>query len=92
MHCCGVNNFEDFHDNEHLKSSGKMVPDACCMKENGDLKDRSCPVSPTYSNSYHQQVILNIYFQLSNLIFYLVQPDYKYLHVDLIKNDKKIHP
>ncbi|XP_011340792.1 tetraspanin-1 isoform X1 [Ooceraea biroi] len=52
LHCCGAESYRDFSENTNL--TGKMVPEACCIKENGVLKDPSCPISPTASNSYYQ--------------------------------------
>ncbi|XP_012528887.1 tetraspanin-1 isoform X1 [Monomorium pharaonis] len=56
LHCCGVENFRDFSENRNWTvATGKMVPDACCIKENnGALKDSTCPINPTVSNSYYQ--------------------------------------
>ncbi|KAH0945731.1 hypothetical protein HN011_011417 [Eciton burchellii] len=52
LHCCGVESYRDFSENTNL--TGKIVPDACCIKENYVLKEPSCPISPTASNSYYQ--------------------------------------
>ncbi|KAK0164403.1 hypothetical protein PV328_003036 [Microctonus aethiopoides] len=55
MHCCGVDNYEDFRNYSKWSVAGKMVPDACCIRNNGVLADPNCPASPTSSNSYYQQ-------------------------------------
>ncbi|XP_032682229.1 tetraspanin-1 isoform X2 [Odontomachus brunneus] len=54
FHCCGVESYRDFSENTNFTATGKMVPDACCIKENDVLKDPSCPISPTASNSYSE--------------------------------------
>ncbi|XP_024879030.1 tetraspanin-1 isoform X2 [Temnothorax curvispinosus] len=54
LHCCGVENFRDFSENRNWTITGKTVPDACCIKENDVLKDPTCPINPTASNSYYQ--------------------------------------
>ncbi|XP_043274204.1 tetraspanin-18 isoform X2 [Venturia canescens] len=54
MHCCGVDSFQDFQDSVNWAGSLKMVPEACCKKENGVLKDPTCPLVPTHDNSYFQ--------------------------------------
>jgi len=56
LHCCGVENYRDFSENKNWTATGKMVPDACCIKENDVLKDSTCPISPTTFNSYYQTV------------------------------------
>ncbi|CAL7948920.1 unnamed protein product [Xylocopa violacea] len=55
LHCCGVESYLDFQWNTNSTSSGKIVPEACCIKENNTLKDSLCPISPTYNNSYYEQ-------------------------------------
>ncbi|CAD1475979.1 unnamed protein product, partial [Heterotrigona itama] len=55
LHCCGVDNYLDFRESINWTSTDKIVPEACCMKENNVLKDPSCSISPTSSNSYHKQ-------------------------------------
>ncbi|XP_046742727.1 tetraspanin-1 [Diprion similis] len=54
LHCCGVENYNDFRTSKNWTASGKMVPESCCMKEDGQLKDSNCPVSPSSTNSYYQ--------------------------------------
>ncbi|XP_015606314.1 tetraspanin-18 isoform X1 [Cephus cinctus] len=54
LHCCGVDNYEDFRDSANWAGTGKRVPEACCIMENGLLKDSNCPLSPTMANSYYQ--------------------------------------
>ncbi|KAL6268409.1 tetraspanin-1 isoform X2 [Pogonomyrmex barbatus] len=56
LHCCGAENYLDFRENTNWTSKfpGKTVPEACCIKENYVLKDPSCPITPTVSNSYYQ--------------------------------------
>jgi len=54
LHCCGVESYLDFSDNTNWTATGKTVPEACCIKEHDVLKDPSCPISPTASNSYYQ--------------------------------------
>ncbi|KYN44956.1 Tetraspanin-7 [Trachymyrmex septentrionalis] len=53
LHCCGVENYRDFSENKNWTTMvGKMVPDACCIKENDVLKDSTCPINPTSFNTY----------------------------------------
>ncbi|XP_034191961.2 tetraspanin 66E isoform X1 [Osmia lignaria lignaria] len=59
LHCCGVDNYLDFRESANWTSSDKVVPEACCMKENNMLKDPTCPINPTSSNSYYQQGCYN---------------------------------
>ncbi|XP_035743700.1 tetraspanin-1-like isoform X2 [Vespa mandarinia] len=54
LHCCGVESYLDFHESTNWTTTNKVVPESCCIKENGELKDRSCPLNPTSSNSYYQ--------------------------------------
>ncbi|XP_070163428.1 tetraspanin-1 isoform X2 [Polyergus mexicanus] len=57
LHCCGVENYRDFSENTNLTATGKVIPEACCIKMSEGsniLKDSSCPISPTASNSYYQ--------------------------------------
>ncbi|XP_050598359.1 tetraspanin-1 isoform X2 [Bombus affinis] len=55
LHCCGVDNHLDFRESTNWTSTDKILPEACCIKENNILKDPSCPVSPTSNNSYYKQ-------------------------------------
>ncbi|XP_076666005.1 tetraspanin 66E isoform X1 [Andrena cerasifolii] len=55
LHCCGVENYLDFRESMNWTSTNNVVPEACCMKENNALKDPSCPISPTSSNSYYKK-------------------------------------
>ncbi|XP_017892519.1 tetraspanin-18 isoform X2 [Ceratina calcarata] len=52
LHCCGVDDYLDFRESLNWTSTDKIVPEACCMKENGNLKDQLCPISPSANNSY----------------------------------------
>ncbi|XP_018403615.1 PREDICTED: tetraspanin-18 isoform X2 [Cyphomyrmex costatus] len=53
LHCCGVESYRDFSENKNWTAMvGKMVPEACCIKENDFLKDPSCPINPTSFNTY----------------------------------------
>ncbi|KZC09296.1 Tetraspanin-1, partial [Dufourea novaeangliae] len=52
LHCCGVDNYLDFRESQNWTTTDKIIPEACCIKENNALKDPSCPISPTSSNSY----------------------------------------
>ncbi|EGI64821.1 CD82 antigen [Acromyrmex echinatior] len=53
LHCCGVENYRDFSENKNWTTMvEKMVPDACCIKENDVLKDSTCPINPTSFNTY----------------------------------------
>ncbi|XP_011253953.1 tetraspanin-1 isoform X2 [Camponotus floridanus] len=56
LHCCGVESYRDFSENTNLTAIGKLIPEACCIKMSEGsnvLKDSSCPISPTASNSYY---------------------------------------
>ncbi|XP_076652296.1 tetraspanin 66E isoform X1 [Halictus rubicundus] len=55
LHCCGVESYTDFRESINWTTTDKIVPEACCIKENNALKDPSCPMSPTSSNSYYKQ-------------------------------------
>ncbi|XP_076177040.1 tetraspanin 66E isoform X2 [Ptiloglossa arizonensis] len=55
FHCCGVENYLDFRKSTNWISADKVVPETCCIKENNILKDPSCPISPTSSNSYYKK-------------------------------------
>lgn len=50
-----MENYLDFRENTNW-TSDKIVPEACCIKENTVLKDPSCPISPTSNNSYYKEV------------------------------------
>ncbi|XP_050447155.1 tetraspanin-1 isoform X1 [Cataglyphis hispanica] len=55
LHCCGVESYQDFSEYTNLTSTGKVIPEACCIKMSEGsniLKDPSCPINPTASNSY----------------------------------------
>nr|XP_012143279.1 PREDICTED: tetraspanin-1 isoform X1 [Megachile rotundata]XP_012143280.1 PREDICTED: tetraspanin-1 isoform X1 [Megachile rotundata] len=54
LHCCGVESYLDFRESTNWTSTDKIVPEACCIKENNVLKDSSCPINPTPNNSYQQ--------------------------------------
>ncbi|XP_020706474.1 tetraspanin-18 isoform X2 [Athalia rosae] len=54
LHCCGVESYLDFRQSTNWTSAGKLVPEACCMREDGHITDLDCPVSPTAQNSYYQ--------------------------------------
>lgn len=53
LHCCGVESYKDFREYTNWTTTDKIVPEACCIKENGQLKDSSCTVDPKSSNSYY---------------------------------------
>ncbi|KAG7199895.1 hypothetical protein KM043_014341 [Ampulex compressa] len=55
LHCCGVESYLDFRDSTNWTLTGRTVPEACCVKENGVPKDSSCPISPTSTNSYYKK-------------------------------------
>ncbi|XP_076233859.1 tetraspanin 66E isoform X4 [Calliopsis andreniformis] len=55
LHCCGVENYLDFREVANWTSPDHVVPEACCIKENNSLKDPTCPISPTSSNSYYKK-------------------------------------
>lgn len=56
MHCCGVDNYDDFKDSPRFNQSGYVVPPACCFFQdingNKTLLDPDCPKSPKPENSY----------------------------------------
>ncbi|XP_012271321.1 tetraspanin-1 isoform X1 [Orussus abietinus] len=54
LHCCGVESYLDFRESANWTATGKLVPEACCIKENGVPKEPSCPLSPTEANSYYK--------------------------------------
>ena len=53
MKCCGVESYRDFEQSV-MTSSGKKVPDACCIKDasSGIGILLSCPHVPTSENTY----------------------------------------
>ncbi|XP_033322373.1 tetraspanin 66E isoform X2 [Megalopta genalis] len=55
LHCCGVESYTDFRESINWTATDKIVPEACCIKENNALKDPSCPITPTSNNSYYKQ-------------------------------------
>uniref|UniRef100_A0A1L8DK44 Tetraspanin n=1 Tax=Nyssomyia neivai TaxID=330878 RepID=A0A1L8DK44_9DIPT len=60
MSCCGVNDYKDFSSSENwMRDRGnRTVPEACCMlndKSLLELRDTSCPYSPSESNSYYKR-------------------------------------
>lgn len=71
LHCCGVESYRDFSANTNFTATGKIIPEACCIKENDILKDLSCPRSPTTFNSYYQTV-RNLSLSCFISIFYLL--------------------
>ncbi|XP_034941118.1 tetraspanin-1 isoform X2 [Chelonus insularis] len=55
MHCCGVDDYNDFRNALNSTSSGYLVPGSCCIYSNGDMQDPNCPTRPSDTNSYYMQ-------------------------------------
>ena len=59
MHCCGVDDYRDFalSDKWNESKGNRIIPEACCMQTAlFEPLDRSCPYSPSDSNSYYKKV------------------------------------
>lgn len=62
MHCCGVDDYRDFalSDKWNESKGNRIIPEACCMQTAlFEPLDRSCPYSPSDSNSYYKQGCYN---------------------------------
>lgn len=68
-----MESYRDFSENTNLTATGKLIPEACCIKMSEGsnvLKDPSCPISPTTSNSYYLTVNWVYYYLLLLLLLY----------------------
>lgn len=78
MHCCGVDNYTDFHASATFVATGHKVPVYCCVfrDENGNktLIDPDCPKNPSPQNSYYltgcYQTIMNQVKEHMNIVIY----------------------
>jgi tetraspanin-18 len=60
LKCCGVNNYTDYQSATNWSTSGKVIPESCCVLEGDPLNLKplapSCVTSPNAVNSYYKQV------------------------------------
>lgn len=78
LHCCGVDNYTDFHESATFIATGLEVPPACCVfkDNNGTLIDPDCPKKPTKQNSYYMtgcyQTIMDQVKEHMNIVIYMI--------------------
>lgn len=61
LHCCGVDNYEDYQKNEAWQRGEKLIPESCCVLDGDPLKLKplapTCTRSPNDVNSYYKKVL-----------------------------------
>lgn len=58
LHCCGVDNYTDYQNNDAWAKGDKIIPESCCVLDEATLAPLAptCTTSPNDVNSYYKKV------------------------------------